>query len=99
MNLYTKKNNTRRVLILKQPIIILLYKEACLNTNEVIARLGQLCGLSLLSVIVPLLQEFEDIFLKEISNGLPPIRGIKNQIDFITGASIPNRQTYRSNPE
>lgn len=99
MNLYTKKNNTRRVLILKQPIIILLYKEACLNTNELIARLEQLSGLSLPSVIVSLLQEFEDIFLKEISNGLPPIRGIKNQIDFVTGASIPNRQIYRSNPK
>lgn len=99
MNLYTKKNNNRRVLILKQPIIILLYKEACLNTNELIARLEQLSRLSLPSVIVSLLQEFENVFLKEISNGLPPIRGIKNQIDFITRASIPNRQTCRSNPE
>ncbi|KAF5470845.1 hypothetical protein F2P56_011333, partial [Juglans regia] len=28
-----------------------------------------------------------------------PIRGIEHQIDFIPGASIPNRPAYRSNPE
>uniref|UniRef100_A0A2N9I0D3 Integrase catalytic domain-containing protein n=1 Tax=Fagus sylvatica TaxID=28930 RepID=A0A2N9I0D3_FAGSY len=32
-------------------------------------------------------------------NELPPIRGIEHQIDFVPGAAIPNRPTYRSNPE
>ena len=51
------------------------------------------------SVVVCLLQEFDDMFLEEIPNGLPPIRGIKHQINFKPGASIPNRPAYRSNPE
>ena len=51
------------------------------------------------SSIVSLLQEFEDVFPKEIPKGLPHIRGIEHQIDFVPGATIPNRPTYRSNPE
>ncbi|XP_052193846.1 uncharacterized protein LOC127802180 [Diospyros lotus] len=44
-------------------------------------------------------REFEDVFLEDIPPGLPPIRGIEHQIDFIPGATIPNRPAYRSNPE
>uniref|UniRef100_A0A2N9IRC6 Reverse transcriptase domain-containing protein n=1 Tax=Fagus sylvatica TaxID=28930 RepID=A0A2N9IRC6_FAGSY len=43
--------------------------------------------------------EFEDVFPEEMPNELPPIRGIEHQIDFVPGAAIPNRPTYRSNPE
>jgi len=46
-----------------------------------------------------LLQEFEDVFSDDIPSGLPPIRGIAHQIDFVPGASIPNRPAYRSNSE
>jgi len=38
-------------------------------------------------------------FPKRFPCGLPPIRGIEHQIDFIPSASIPNRPAYRSNPE
>lgn len=31
--------------------------------------------------------------------GLPLLRGIEHQIDFVPGLSIPNRPVYRSNPE
>jgi hypothetical protein len=34
-----------------------------------------------------------------VPSGLPPIRGIEHQIDFVPGATIPNRPAYRSNPE
>ncbi|GKV11009.1 hypothetical protein SLEP1_g22298 [Rubroshorea leprosula] len=34
----------------------------------------------------------------DVPNGLPPIRGIEHQIDFIPSATIPNRPAYRSNP-
>jgi hypothetical protein len=30
---------------------------------------------------------------------LPPLRGIEHQIDLISGASLPNRAPYRTNPE
>ncbi|XP_052888020.1 uncharacterized protein LOC108468222 [Gossypium arboreum] len=32
-------------------------------------------------------------------SGLPPLRGIEHQIDFMPGAVIPNRPAYRANPE
>ncbi|OMO50706.1 reverse transcriptase [Corchorus capsularis] len=34
-----------------------------------------------------------------IPSGLPPIRGIEHQIDFIPGVQIPNKPAYRTNPE
>ena len=49
--------------------------------------------------IADLLQEYGDVFPKEIPPGLPPIRGIKHQIDLIPGAFLPNRAPYRTNPE
>jgi hypothetical protein len=54
---------------------------------------------SLPSLAVSLLQEFEHVFPKEMPNGLPPIRGIEHQIDFVPGAAIPNRPADRSNPK
>jgi hypothetical protein len=49
--------------------------------------------------ITNLLQKFKDVFPAEIPLGLPPLRGIQHQIDLITGASLPNRAAYRTNPE
>ncbi|XP_057539575.1 uncharacterized protein LOC130817733 [Amaranthus tricolor] len=49
--------------------------------------------------IVKQLTEFQDVFLKELPIGLSPIRGIEHQIDLIPGASLPNKPTYRTNPE
>jgi hypothetical protein len=75
----------------KQPMIVLLYKDALLNTNEL--------DLALPSSIVSLLRKYEDVFPEETPHGLPPIGGIEHQIDFVPGATIPNRLAYRSNPE
>jgi hypothetical protein len=49
--------------------------------------------------ITNLLQKFKDVFPVEIPLGLPPLRGIEHQIDLISGASLPNRAAYRTNPE
>jgi hypothetical protein len=64
----------------KQPMIVLLYKETLLNTNELDLTLPS---------IVSLLQEYGDVFPEETPHGLPPIRGIEHQIDFVPGATIP----------
>ena len=74
-----------------QPMILLVFKESYLNTNET--------NQSLPRMAVSQLQEFDDVFLEEVPSGLPPIRGIEHQIDFILGAVIPNCPAYRSNPE
>jgi hypothetical protein len=49
--------------------------------------------------ITNLLQEFKDVFPAEIPPELPPLRGIEHQIDFISGATLPNHVAYRTNPE
>jgi hypothetical protein len=54
---------------------------------------------SLPPVVANILQEYSDVFPCEILEGLPPIRGIEHQIDLIPGASLPNRASYRTNPE
>jgi hypothetical protein len=54
---------------------------------------------SLPPIVTNLLQEYADIFPKEVPSGLPPIRGIEHQIDLIPGASLPNRAPYRTNSE
>ena len=90
-NYIAKKSEIKRALFSHQPLIVLIYKEALLCTNDLAGALP--------SNIVSLLQEFEDVLPEEVPHGLPPIRGIEHQIDFIPGASIPNRPAYRSNPE
>ncbi|KAA0057648.1 putative polyprotein [Cucumis melo var. makuwa] len=43
--------------------------------------------------------EFNDMFPHEDApTGLPPLRGIEHQIDFIPGATLPNMAAYRTNP-
>ncbi|XP_049405047.1 uncharacterized protein LOC125868442 [Solanum stenotomum] len=41
---------------------------------------------------------YDELFPDEMPAGLPPLRGIEHQIDFIPGSQIPNRPAYRSNP-
>ena len=59
-------------------MIVLLYKEAYLITNEL--------DVSFSSIFKSLLQEYEDMFPEEVPKGLPPLRGIELQIDFISGS-------------
>ena len=39
------------------------------------------------------------MFPEDVLSGLPPIRGIEHQVDFIPVATIPNRLAYRCNPD
>jgi hypothetical protein len=49
--------------------------------------------------VTNLLQEYTDVFPKEVPPGPPPNRGIEHQIDLIPRASLPNHAPYRTNPE
>jgi hypothetical protein len=89
VSFYAKVSDVKNAFYTNQSIFVLLYKEACFNTNEL--------DESLPSVVVSLLQEYEDVFSNDVTSGLPPIRGIEHQIDFVPSATIPNRLAYRSN--
>jgi hypothetical protein len=91
VSFYAKASDVMSAFYTNQPIFVLLYKEACFNTNKL--------DESLPSIVVSLLQEYEDVFPNDVPSGLPPIRGIEHQIDFVPGVTIPNRPTYRSNLE
>jgi hypothetical protein len=67
-----KKSEIKRALFSHQPLIVLIYKEALLSTNDLVGALP--------SDIVSLLQKFEDVFPEEVPYGLPPIRGIEHQM-------------------
>jgi len=45
-----------------------------------------------------LVKEYEDVF-QDPPKGLPPLRGIEHQIDFMPEVSLPNRPAYRTNPK
>ena len=88
---YAKASDVKNAFYTNQPIFVLLYKEVCFNTNEL--------DESLPSVVVSLLHEYEDMFPNDVPSGLPHIRGIEYQIDFVPDATISNQPAYRSNLE
>jgi hypothetical protein len=49
--------------------------------------------------VANLLQEYADVFPKDLPPGLPPLRGIEHQIDLIPGTQLPNRAPYCTNPD
>ncbi|RDX89946.1 hypothetical protein CR513_28244, partial [Mucuna pruriens] len=47
--------------------------------------------------IQDLVEEFQDVFPKDVPHGLPPLRDIEHHIDLTLGATFPNRVAYRKN--
>jgi hypothetical protein len=90
-NFYAKGAQIRSAFFTNKTMILLVYKEAYFNTNDLDSTIP--------SVVVSSMQEFDDVFPEDIPKGLPPLRGIEYQIDLVPGALIPNRPAYRSNPE
>jgi len=55
--------------------------------------------LDLPTEIQQMLQEFADIVVDDLSDKFPPKRSISHHIDFIPGASFPNKAEYRMSPK
>ena len=72
------------------PCILLLRKEVLLNSIPLD---------TIPTPISRLLQDYLDVLPEELPRELPPVRGIEHQIDFVPGASLPNRAAYRASPE
>ena len=74
-NFYAKEGEVKSIFFTNKPIILLMYKEAYFNTNDLDHVMS--------SVAISLLQEFDGLFPDDIPSGLPSLRGIEHQIDFI----------------
>jgi hypothetical protein len=90
-NFYAKGAYIISVFFANKPMIFLVYGEAYFNSNDL--------DYAITSVVVSLLQEFDDVFPENIPSGLPSLREIEHQIDLVPGASIPNHPAYRSTPK
>lgn len=81
------KGEIERALSFHNLVLMLIVKEATPNKET-----------SFPPQIEKIFEEFTYVFLEKIPNGLPPIRGIEQQINLISEAILPNRPAYRSNP-
>ena len=86
---FVKRAQIRSVFFTNKSMILL--KETYLNVDNL--------DYVVLSVVVYLLQEYDDVFPKGVSSGLPSIKGIEHQIDLVPRALIPNCPAYKSNPD
>ena len=62
------------------------------NTKRVYILLGKEShsNSKILEVVTSILEEFQDLFLNEFSQGLPPLRDVKHQIDLVPDSTLPN---------
>ena len=88
------KNSLKTCFLIEQPLYLLLCKGTLIS-----AHFDKIGSKVLPTSIEKLLKEFGDVFPSDGPTGLPPFRGIEHQIDFVPGASLPNRPTYKTNPE
>src|SRR5690606_20668101 len=88
-NLYINRSEVSKLINSDSIILMFVYKESLVS-----ADLSQ----ELPSGMSKLLQEYSDVFPEEMPHGLPPIRGIDHQIDFVPGSALPNKPAYRTNP-
>ncbi|KAK9704714.1 hypothetical protein RND81_07G006900 [Saponaria officinalis] len=65
----------------------------------VVRNVNEKQGYGLPLEVQPLLESYGDVFPSELPSGLPPLRGIEHQIDFVPGATLPNKAAYRSDPK
>ena len=89
-SLLVNVSEVKRALLTKQPLYLFYCKELNLNSsvsNKIPSRIDSV------------LQEFGNVFSKEIPPSLPPLREIDHHIDLVLGVVLCNRTTYRSNPQ
>jgi hypothetical protein len=72
-----------------------------LDADQIYLLYGKECSPMkiVLEAITGLLEEFADVFPKDLLEELPPLRDIQHQIDLVPGSSLPNRPHYRMSPK
>ncbi|KAL1213521.1 RNA-directed DNA polymerase-like protein [Cardamine amara subsp. amara] len=89
-NLYITPITVLKSLELKEEVLLMIFKEGLFSGQE---------EQELPPAVLELLNRFSNVFPEEIPPGLPPTRGIEQQIDLVPGAPLPNRAAYRVNLE
>ncbi|KAL5147276.1 hypothetical protein HKD37_06G016988 [Glycine soja] len=93
-NCFAEASEGGKELLAHEPLYLLYCKDSKISTNN-----SNELTFSISPSVELLLQEFKDVFPKEISHRLSPSRGIEHQVDLLLRASLPNRPTYKSNPQ
>ena len=88
-NLLMSETRVERAISKSKPLFVLPMVES--NSSERVKPIHPLAQSPL--------KEFEDVFPNDLPPGLPPLRGIKHQIDFLPGTPLPNKLAYRRNPD
>ncbi|XP_048611684.1 uncharacterized protein LOC125585979 [Brassica napus] len=89
-NLFISSSKVIKSLQQDTQVLLMVFKEGCFAGFE-----APDCP----AEMQVLMDKYKDMFPEEIPAGLPPLRGIEHQIDFVPGAPLPNRAAYRVNPE
>ncbi|RDY00896.1 hypothetical protein CR513_15853, partial [Mucuna pruriens] len=79
MSCFVRESEIERAFFSNQPMLVLVYNEACLNSK--------IDPSSLPIYVISLLQEVQDVFPTEVPNGLPSIKGIEYHIDLNPGTN------------
>ena len=88
-NFFLREKEVNRAVVTKQHLYFIMTNNINLSSTQVSLSLG----------MKQLLKQYEDVFPKDLSHGLPPQRGNEHNMDLIPGSTLPNRPTYRSNQE
>lgn len=88
-SLLINKSELKRELLARKNMLLCLPTFYCMSSSNVGTP----------HELEELLEEFDDVFPKELPHGLPPLRGIKYQMDLIPGSQLPNRPPYKTTPQ
>ncbi|XP_049373468.1 uncharacterized protein LOC125838463 [Solanum verrucosum] len=81
--LLAKYKEIREKVDAKGSLILITHRDHVLLTNQFHSSLPHSISF--------LLQDYDDVFLKGLPSGLPPLWGIEHQIDFMSGSLWPNK--------
>ena len=93
-NYFAEASEVRKVLPAHEPLNLQYCKDSKISTDN-----SNQLTIYVSASVQPLLQEFKDVFPKDIPHGLPPSRSIEYQVDRLLEASLPNKPTYNSKPQ